>query len=271
MWPAIIGAGAVIGSALLANKGQKDANEESAEQAQLNREFNSAEAAKSRDWQEEMRRTQYQTTVSDLKAAGLNPMLAYQQGGAGTPSGATAANSSMPTIGNKVTAALSAGAQAAQIMNIKAQTEKTEADTKVSEATAKQVEAQTHLTSTSATNVAQQTENLKEQIAQIRENVKLQAQQGTTEQQRRVLMSYEAQLKQIQAEVENERLPLTKAQTELTRVTTQLNKLEVAGATNRANSETTWWGRNVRPYLGDVGKITNSSSDAANSLYQLRR
>ena len=159
MLPAIIGAGAVIGAALLANKGQADANEESAQQAQLNRDFNSAEAAKSREWQQNMRQTQYQTAVSDLKAAGLNPMLAYQQGGSGTPTGATASNQSMPQIGNKMAAALNASAQAAQIMNIKAQTEKTEADTAVPMATAKQVEAQTALTTSSTTNVQQQTTN----------------------------------------------------------------------------------------------------------------
>ena len=44
VWPAVIAAGAVIGSALLANKGQKDSNEESAEQAEKNREFNAIEA-----------------------------------------------------------------------------------------------------------------------------------------------------------------------------------------------------------------------------------
>jgi hypothetical protein len=51
---------------------------------------NAAQAQKQMDFQEEMRATQYQTTVADLKAAGLNPMLAYTQGGAGTPVGAQA-------------------------------------------------------------------------------------------------------------------------------------------------------------------------------------
>lgn len=38
-------------------------------------------------WQDKWRKDQYQTTVKDLEAAGLNPNLAYQNGGAGTPSG----------------------------------------------------------------------------------------------------------------------------------------------------------------------------------------
>jgi len=83
MFDGIIGAGVdLLGGILTNNKQQQLAN-----QSNL---FSAEQTDKQMQFQKEMRSTQYQTTVDDLQKAGLNPMLAYSQGGAGTPTGSAA-------------------------------------------------------------------------------------------------------------------------------------------------------------------------------------
>lgn len=57
---------------------------------QSTNQANAALADKQMQFQADQRATQYQTAVTDMQKAGLNPMLAYQQGGAGNQVGAMA-------------------------------------------------------------------------------------------------------------------------------------------------------------------------------------
>lgn len=63
-------------------------------------EFNAQEAQKNRDWQTQMSNTEISRRVADLRSVGLNPILAINQGGASTPSGATASSSGYRSSGS---------------------------------------------------------------------------------------------------------------------------------------------------------------------------
>ena len=62
-------------------------------EAALNREFQSNEARIQREWYEQMSNSSYQRAVADMKAAGINPILAFSQGGASSAGTGMAAGS----------------------------------------------------------------------------------------------------------------------------------------------------------------------------------
>lgn len=97
------GTGASWLDALFADK----ANEIQMQNWLAQAQYNSAEAKAARDFEERMSNTAYQRAVKDLKAAGLNPILAAMNAGASTP-GAIAASAGLSSA-QKATATANQG------------------------------------------------------------------------------------------------------------------------------------------------------------------
>lgn len=160
-WQAIVGAaaGGVL-SGLISARGERDTNELSAEEAQRNRDF-----------QERMSNTAVQRRMADMRAAGINPLLAARHE-ASTPSG------SMAAFGNPGAAfaegfqrvagtALQATRQPAEIARLEAETAKLEQEVENLKATYQLTEEQTENVRQLTLQAWERTNNLKKEGQRI--------------------------------------------------------------------------------------------------------
>lgn len=146
------GIGSVVGAGLN-YKGAREANKMNMQlarnqmdfQRSSNREamdFSGSQAQKQMDFQERMSNTAYQRSMADMEAAGLNPILAFQQGGGSTPSGSSASgvssSGSKAEVRNQYSGAV---ASALQAMQISAQIEQSRALTNLMKAELPEKEA----------------------------------------------------------------------------------------------------------------------------------
>lgn len=132
-------------------------------------EYNSQQAALNRIFQEQMSNSSYQRGVADMRKAGINPILAYGQGGASTPTGSAASASSasppqgrapgarptpVPRVENALGPYASSGQQIAGMINglqqMAANIDNTKANTQLAEANSRAAESNIVLNSARA-------------------------------------------------------------------------------------------------------------------------
>lgn len=229
--PLIIGAGI---TALGHYAGQSSANAANAREAERNRRF-----------QERMSGTAYQRAVVDMRAAGLNPALAYQQGGASSPGGAQARfESTGEALGRGVSAAQTiASAQA-----LKAQTQ---ADIAMKA-------AQTNFTDAQAQQIRLESAA---RLATLQQGIKLSsAQTARTKMEtleKQLDTSFKSSTWEQRVVRENLTPDMMRAEIRARTLENVLLRLAQPQAQNRAAAESSWFKREISPFLSDARSLFN--------------
>jgi hypothetical protein len=178
VWPAVIAAAASLYGGHQANKSRE-------EQAAAANAASAESAARQMEFQREMSDTSYQRAVADLKAAGINPMLAAMKGGASTPGGSSY-TAQMPQTYDIYTPAVEAYNRT-QVSS--AQSAQYEAQTGLTNTQVKQVEAATDKIREEIKNIPTEGERLRQMVFNLAAQENLYRQQSYTEQERQRMIA----------------------------------------------------------------------------------
>jgi hypothetical protein len=236
MFDGITSAASGIAGSVLGFVGQQQTNQKSWDIAQSANAASAQQAQQQMDFQERMRATQYQTAMEDMKKAGLNPMLAASQGGAGTPSGAMG-QVSTANFKSPISAGVASGLQSSAVAadtNLKSeQATQTVANTTLTEQQAKKTDAETASIILAMPNISQKFKNEVATELLLREQTEQASAQSVLNRANAVL--------------------------------SHANARNVQQSTNLRSPDEdvakTAYGK-IRPYASDAGKVINSATKA---------
>jgi hypothetical protein len=241
----ILASAASLGGSYLQYAGTEKTNVANAIQAQEQMKF-----------QERMSSTAYQRAVADMRAAGLNPALAYQQGGSSTPGGASAQMQNAMgafrgSAGEAVNTYNEIATQTANRKNIEAQTAKTNAEKNQLniESAARLDDIIQHARAT-AMNAKTNSWGVEQEIRNKQQAYDQSAQ------------SFAVRMQQLFAA-----LDATQATASNTRADTLLKNFAAPEAKNRAGAANTWFGRTIAPYITHAGQASGIMKNVVNLVY----
>lgn len=235
---ALIGLGGNILGGLFGSSAQKRANKTNIQLQE-----------KQLSWEERMSNTAYQRAVTDMKAAGINPMVAWQQGGASTPSTSAAQVIPEDALARGVS---SAADKAALVLQLK----QMDANIALTNANAEKARAEAHTAGVTSANAKErqhyEIQNIRKEIEQRISSFQL------NDAQRRQL----EELLPLMIQREKANVALTEAHTSTAKYEGQLKEAQLPSA--RAEAE-------VWEKLGAAGRGANIGANALQQIIVIIR
>lgn len=202
--------------------------------------------------------TSWQRGVNDIKAAGLNPALAYQQGGAPSPTTQNAAADAGTSAASAASTYNDIATGKAQRVAALAQADKAEAEARTTDAIRDAVIENTNagaaLSRTNAANIQAMSPLNQALAVSQRRNLDNQADR-TRQEFNFTAEAWATKMAQLKAD-----LNLTQTQARQSTANAILNELQQPHAANAANAEKSVWKRKFAPYLNDAGAILRGGS-----------